>query len=670
MASPDGARIYVTGNVSPGVYLTISYNAANGDVVWKRRYAGPTGSGDVPSGMAVSPDSLKVYVTGQSVGGLIELGGEGGTTRDHNYLTIAYPAQAFVRGGDTNPPTTTAAAQTADGSPYTFSTFTNKDVTITLSCVDDGGGTPSGCKETKFCASGGICTPATLYSSPFTITGEGTTHVCFSSQDNAGNVEATKCSQVHIDKTAPVTTKTVGDSDGDGFVDSITLNAEDLPTSPATVASGVKEIKYSVNGGPMVTVSGSSANVSLPDTDTMTITFFAVDNAGNAEPSHTQEHKIDFCRTAAGSYQGCPVGDKNIVSLHMVNIGGGSSTKVPLDGISVRVFDRNNPDFRAVAGSKNPNGSLYGVVYEADAGRVGRCTTGSDGICFAGEVSTGDYLVIIKFVDTTTQSVVYVGRPKSPSDFVDSNGDSVPDLATKEFQVIRVHQKGVFKEYRGGSKIVVTGSTLEVIIPESTVWAGTQSLYPFIFTSDSDWTTDVCAEVPAGYRISGVYDENGNLISAQDCVQTIVANTTKIIAFEVNEIGSPEPEFNAVLTVKRKGKTTKHSIKVSDIRRATHDQKVKEVKGKFGKPQATTGSRSLSSNASRLLLPGDSLWSITAAILNGQMPNDQIKLFVKRLAESNQINIPEWGVNNGKLDARKLQVGLLIDLAPVLEQLR
>lgn len=66
--------------------------------------------------------------------------------------------------------------------------------------------------------------------------------------------------------------------------------------------------------------------------------------------------------TGNAQYQGCPLADKNAVELHTVNLGGGASTKAPLSRASVRNFDRNNPDFQAVARSKNPDGSLYGVI--------------------------------------------------------------------------------------------------------------------------------------------------------------------------------------------------------------------------------------------------------------------------------------------------------------------
>jgi hypothetical protein len=306
-------------------------------------------------------------------------------------------------------------------------------------------------------------------------------------------------------------------------------------------------------------------------------------------PAGTMRFTIgDQCPTGAGNAggTGCPVADKNTVTLHTVNLGGGPSSKVPLAGAQVRVFDRNSPDFQAVAGSKNPDGSLYGVIFEADAagfdvGLVGVCVTDGSGICFAGEASIGEYLVIVKYFDSATGTTVYVGKPKAPSDFVDTNGDGVADLATKDFQIMKVFKQGMFQGYRGGSKMVVTGSVLEMIIPESAIWEGTQSVYPFIFTSDSAWTVDVCASVLNGYSIVGVYDENGNLMASTECVQTIVANETKIVAFEVNEVGSPEPSLNATLTLKSpKGKIYVKKLTASDIRRPAFDAAVADAKAK------------------------------------------------------------------------------------------
>ncbi|GEM_PF-5436576 len=127
------------------------------------------------------------------------------------YIDVRYTA------ADITPPNTTATATSPPGgASYAFGTTANKDVEITLSCLDTGGDPgPSGCDVTKYCInSSDNCEPVTTYSSPFTIMLEGTHYVRFRSIDNAGNVELIQSRTVVIDK--------------------------DFPTNPAVYVNGLK----------------------------------------------------------------------------------------------------------------------------------------------------------------------------------------------------------------------------------------------------------------------------------------------------------------------------------------------------------------------------------------------------------------------------------------------
>jgi hypothetical protein len=270
---------------------------------------------------------------------------------------------------------------------------------------------------------------------------------------------------------------------------------------------------------------------------------------------------VDACPSTSGfaDRQGCPVGDANVVELHLVDQqksgacpGGAGSCKLPIAGAAVRVFDRNDPAFRAAYGTKNPSGTIYDQVFENDIGRVGACTTDTTGRCTTGEPAIGDYLVIVRWHDVAAGRVVYTGKPKSPSDFVDTNADQIPDLATKDFQIVKLIRRDGTTQISGGSKIVVTGSFLEIVHPDFAIWEDVADgyVYPFVFTSDSAWTVDVCASVPTGYDIVGVYDDDGVFHSSVDCLQTFVVNETRAVAFEVIETGSPEPRLFTRLRVK------------------------------------------------------------------------------------------------------------------------
>jgi len=244
--------------------------------------------------------------------------------------------------------------------------------------------------------------------------------------------------------------------------------------------------------------------------------------------------------------------------------------------VQVRIFDRNSAAFQVVALSKNPSPSLYPVVYEGNGGLVGTCITPATGLCYAGVPATGDLLVLVRYTDTGLNKVVYVGRNVAAGDFVAT-------IASHEIQIMKVFNKqGEFVEYRGGNKLIVVGSILQVIVPDSAIWDGTRTLYPFIFTSDSNWTVDVCATVPTGYRVVGVYDETGTLVPSSTCTQVLVATQTKIVAFEVEEVGSPEPTFTADLTVKnnKTGKVTKKTIVAEDLRKRSFDEALKAQRAK------------------------------------------------------------------------------------------
>ncbi len=175
---------------------------------------------------------------------------------------------------------------------------------------------------------------------------------------------------------------------------------------------------------------------------------------------------VDACRTTKGlaDRQGCLVGDLNKVELHYIDQGKiktacpnkAGSCKRPAPGVQIRVFDRNNLQFQAMF-TKNPSGTRYPEVFEADLGRVGSCITNGQGTCIAGEEKTGDYLVIAKVTGLPTSNVAYTGKPKSPSDFVDTNADGKGDLASKDFQVVIARDRNGQISFQRGSKTQITG---------------------------------------------------------------------------------------------------------------------------------------------------------------------------------------------------------------------
>ena len=278
---------------------------------------------------------------------------------------------------------------------------------------------------------------------------------------------------------------------------------------------------------------------------------------------------------------GCAFAVKATVTLVTVNIAplpqGSITTSTPA-GAQIRVFDKANAAFLLVAGSSNPPGAKMGIIFEANAGLAGTCVTAATptaGTCVAGVNQTGTYLTIMKFFDPATGKSVYVGTSQTASSF-----NSTTKIATEAYLFSKILVNGTFVSYVSLSKFTVTGSILEVMAPESAVWDGTKNIYPFIFTSDSDWTVDVCAAVPGGYKVLGVYNEQGALVPSTQCTQTIVTGAAKVVAFAVEDIGSPEPSLTASFTMKnhKSGKITRKQVQSSDIRKQSFKRDLAHAK--------------------------------------------------------------------------------------------
>jgi len=124
-------------------------------------------------------------------------------------------------------------------------------------------------------------------------------------------------------------------------------------------------------------------------------------------------------------------------------------------------------------------------------------------------------------------------------------------------------------QYADAGKMVYTGSYLEIVYPTFTLWdeGQTKYVYPFVMKSDSDWSLDVCAAVPQGYQIVGVYDIDGALMASAACVQAMVAGETKVVAFEVVDLQSPPPHLKAKLKIKHKGKTYNDELDIPGKRK-------------------------------------------------------------------------------------------------------
>jgi outer membrane protein assembly factor BamB len=86
-ATHDGSKVVVTGEsfIQDNYYdiVTLAYDAATGQTLWKQSYDGPWHGEDYPahSVLAISPDDAAVYITGTSSTGV----------NVTDMVTVAYP---------------------------------------------------------------------------------------------------------------------------------------------------------------------------------------------------------------------------------------------------------------------------------------------------------------------------------------------------------------------------------------------------------------------------------------------------------------------------------------------------------------------------------------------------------------------------------------------------
>jgi parallel beta-helix repeat protein len=154
------------------------------------------------------------------------------------------------------------------------------DVVVTLSAIDN----LSGVGSTWYKIDSGYWR---IYTTSFTVSGEGQHTVSYYSFDQAGNQEDANSVSFKIDTTAPTTTHTL-----DGIIGSqgwyvtnvtVTLSAHD-------VTSGVNYTKYKLNTGDWIVYNGSFV---VTTDGNYTLYYYSVDLAGMTEQINEAAFRID-----------------------------------------------------------------------------------------------------------------------------------------------------------------------------------------------------------------------------------------------------------------------------------------------------------------------------------------------------------------------------------------
>jgi len=110
----------------------------------------------------------------------------------------------------------------------------------------------------------------------------------------------------NTDTTPPVTTAAPAPGPNANGWNNMSVTVALTSTDSEPNGSGVKEIHYTIVGNPEVVVPGGSATVNFTTEGIFSLSYFAVDNAGNVEAAHQLTIQIDLTPPKISSSQAPP----------------------------------------------------------------------------------------------------------------------------------------------------------------------------------------------------------------------------------------------------------------------------------------------------------------------------------------------------------------------------
>jgi hypothetical protein len=211
--------------------------------------------------------------------------------------------------------------------PYTFGTWTNQSVTVTLSASDLGG---SGLAATDYTLNS---EPEQTYTTgtPITISAEGTSTLDYWSVDNAGNPETRHSVTINIDLTDPtITGAPTTDANGAGWYNTpVTIHWTCGDTGGAGVATCPEDHAISTEGtnqtasGTVTDNAGNSATATSDPGVNIDLTAPTITYSGN-QGSYTVDQTIAISCTAADALSGIASTDCQAISGSAASFGVGS----------------------------------------------------------------------------------------------------------------------------------------------------------------------------------------------------------------------------------------------------------------------------------------------------------------------------------------------------------
>jgi hypothetical protein len=339
------------------------------------------------------------------------------------------------------------------------------------------------------------------------------------------------------------------------------------PATSAPAVSGVNKTYYRI--GDTGSFIEYTAPVTVDNAGVNNVYYYSTDNAGNMETVQSIIVKVDRdtdgdgaynnydgCPTASGpaNRNGCPFA-VDINSNLLVNYIGAPkfTNKVPVKVGSIG--DPMNESITKVD-SKVYKLSVFGKPYGDIQQNCGTYYDSTTVIPVATKLlpngdeliglSTKENYVVMQRV-SIKEPVTGMVNSLTTCRNIESGAFDSTGLAKTEMPIMKTVKNGK-ATLSGAQSTVMNGSKLEIFYPENIQWEeGIKNyVYTYVFVSDSDWDVDVCTYTPSGYEIAGVYSDDGILVGSNECTQTFVQNQTKVVAFEVTDVGSPK-EFDVGL---------------------------------------------------------------------------------------------------------------------------
>lgn len=354
------------------------------------------------------------------------------------------PVLARFELKDTSAPTSTFSASPS-------ATWSNSDVTATITSTDNAGG--SGVKEVHYSVNMGTEQVITGSSASFTLSANGTNSIAYWSVDVAGNTETTNYATVRIDKTRPTVDSYV-------IASLVTVVAQDT-------VSGVANTKVSIDGAAAVNYTGSFTVAP----GAHTVSYWATDQAGNESTREVVLVGVSVASVAVSP-----------TTLFSTKAGVGSvklSLAAPVGGVVV-MLESNSPAVSVPVSVTVPAGALS-VTFPVTAGTVSTDTKAVVTASVGGQEVHGTVYVLVPFPKTLTVS---------PTTII--GGDA--GIGT----VALASNAGV-----GGQVVNLTSSNVNVVVPATvTVPAGaTSATFP---VKTSIISSDIAVAISADADGSGI----------------------------------------------------------------------------------------------------------------------------------------------------------------------